>query len=95
MARIEFEDGTEVFTADEPVTAPSGKFGAMRAAARKRKAPNDGLTGRQRFERDIKKIVKGSWDYVSGDGDDFDRALGMLRGPDDEEASGFVLPDDD
>jgi len=94
MARIELEDGTEVFTADEPVTAPAGKFGAMRAAARKRKDPNDGLTGRQRFERDIKKIVKGSWDYVSGDGDDFDRALGMLRGPD-EDASGFVLPDDD
>lgn len=94
MARIELEDGTEVFTADEPVTKPQGKFSAMRASARKRKAPDDGLTGRQRFERDIKKIVKGSWDYVSGDGDDFDRALRMLGDPDDD-APPVVLPDDD
>ncbi len=94
MARIEQPDGSEVFTTDEPTTKPAGKFGAMRASARKRKAPQDGLTGRQRFERDIKKIVRGSWDYVSGDGDDFDRALGMLRDPDDD-VPPVVLPDDD
>lgn len=92
MARIELDDGTEVFTSDEPVTKPEGKFSGMRAAARKRNArPNNGLTGRQKFESDTKRIVKGLWEYVSGDGDDFERARSMLGGGEPD----VVLPDDD
>lgn len=100
MARIEFPDGSEIYTEDdESADVDDGKFAAARRRIRARKEPNDGLTRRQRGESALKKVGSTIWDYVSGDGDDLDRLLRTrrrLRGElGDAPEPGLVLPDDD
>ncbi len=95
MSRIEFDDGSEVFTRDEVPTKPEKRDRLHEMLRRRRHelvAKTEGLTTRQRTESALKRIVKGMWNYASGDGDDFDRALRMIDGEPEPET---VLPDDD
>lgn len=94
MTRIRYDDGTEVFSTDERPTKPDRRKDPYGDAMRRRKpfAKTEGMTGRQRTESALKRIVRGMWDYASGGGDDFDRALRMIDGEPEPET---VLPDDD
>lgn len=47
-------------------------------------ARTEGLSGRQNLESQAKRIGKGVWDYITGDGDDLERLKGLL--PDDAES---------
>jgi len=44
-----------------------------------------GLTGRQHFEHSLKTIWDKGVEYMTGDGDDIDRAFKMVSGDDNEE----------
>jgi hypothetical protein len=102
--RIRYPDGTEVFTSDDDVAGevppePECKNRLEDVLRRERRAMAElkgRRTMRQRTESALKRIVKGMWDYASGDGDDFDRALrmaGAVQG--EEETPPVVLPDDE
>jgi hypothetical protein len=47
-----------------------------------------GLTGRQHLEHSLKTIGQKSLEYITGDGDDLDRAMKMLGMSDDESIDG-------
>lgn len=94
MARIEQPDGSEVFTPDEPETVPERKFSAFGSIRARKKRRKDGLTERQRLEQGIGKILRTGYDYISGEGDDADRALKMLGLKDDDAPEPRVIDPD-
>lgn len=74
MARIELEDGTEVLV-EEPERLPLGERARRNGPIFARRTKE---TGRQRLERGVKTIAKKTIEYVTGEGDDTDRALRMM-----------------
>lgn len=45
-------------------------------------ARTEGLSGRQNLESQAKRIGRGVWDYITGEGDDIERLKNLI--PDDE-----------
>jgi len=74
MARIELDDGTEVLT-PEPERMPLGERARRNGPMFARRTKE---TGRQRVERGVKTIFRKGIEYVTGEGDDTDRALRMM-----------------
>lgn len=67
------------------VQVPKAKRRLIDTSDAPRMGRKAGMTGRQHFEHSLKTIVEKGVEYITGDGDDIDRALSMAGVKTDEE----------